>query len=214
MATNVQRVQFFRLWGRAKASICEGYGLNPYIKEEERAARHKWIASNGGPRSGSINAVRAGKAYARLMLRTAVAAEDFTAAAYWEQDLARRWAWFMGALVRQLGEIAREPKPWAYVQGIFAHLHLPPRWEDIPEAELEHIWMMLDTHRRRLLKRDHGWVGTREGGGETLAFVAEAEYAYTRDGRLVMRRRAGVAERKAAREEEVLVGSEELGVRS
>ena len=186
MASDKQRIRFFRLWSGAKAEVCERYGLCALVKDGEREARHKWVMECTG-RTENIGAVRPGNEFSRLMLRTALAAGDYREAAFWELDVAKRWRWFMGNLVRQLGEIARTGLPWEYVQGIFAHMRLPRSWQDIPEGELEKVWQMLDTHRRRLLKRDHGWKGLRREGANPLGFFPEAEYCYRGDGRLGIR---------------------------
>ena len=100
--------------------------------------------------------------------------------------VAKHWRWFMESLIRQLGEITRQPVPWEYVQGIFAHLRLPATWLDIPEADLENVWKMLDTHRRRILRRDHGWLGLRDGGKFPLTFDPAATYAYDTAGALTV----------------------------
>lgn len=183
MATIKQRAQFFRLWAKARADVCEQYGLVCRISSEERQARHRWIREKTGS-TENINAVRPGNEFSRLMLETAMAACDFREAAYWEMDVAKRWRWFMRHLVRQIGEITRRPAAWEYVQGIFGHLGLPASWEDIPTQELEKVWQMLDTHRRRLLKRDHGWQGLRASDRDPLGFLANAQYVYGADGKL------------------------------
>ncbi len=187
MATPKQRNQFFRLWGKARAEICERYDLCAVIHDQERDARHRWIRQHTGGRTENINAVKPGNEYSRLMLQTALAAGDYEAAGYWELDISKRWKWMMEHLVRQLGEIARQPLPWAYVQGIFAHMRFPSNWQDIPEGELEKVWQMLDTHRRRLLKRDHGWQGLRQSDRDPLGFFPEAQYVYSAAGELGIR---------------------------
>jgi hypothetical protein len=184
MATQKQRGHFFRLWAAARAEVCEGFGLSSRVKDEERDGRHRWIRQHTAGRTEDINAVRPGNEFSRLMLQTALAAGDYREAAYWELDVAKRWRWFMENLVRQLGEIARKPAAWEYVQGIFAHLRLPASWQDIPEGDLENVWKMLDTHRRRLLTRDHGWQGLRKSDRDPLGFFAEASYVHNADGEL------------------------------
>lgn len=186
MASAKQRNQFFRVWATAKKEICERYDLCSFVKDNEREARHRWVKECTG-RTENINAVRPGNEFSRLMLATAVAADDYREAAYWELDVAKRWRWFMENLVRQLGEIARKPAAWEYVQGIFAHMRLPSTWQDIPEGDLEKVWQMLDTHRRRLLTRDHGWMGLRKSDRDPLAFFPEAEYLYIEGDRLGIR---------------------------
>jgi hypothetical protein len=174
MATSKQRNQFFALWGKAKAEVCERYDLCALVKDQEREARHRWVLECT-KRTEDINAVRPGNEFSRLMLQTAMAAGDYREAAYWEMDVSKRWKFFMEQLLRQLGEITRQARAWEYVQGIFAHMRLPTRWQDIPEGELEKVWQMLDSHRRRLLKRDHGWEGLRKSDLDPLGFFPQAE---------------------------------------
>ena len=184
MATPKQRTAFFVLWAQASRAVCRRYDLRADRHDEEREARHLYLRHVTG--CESINDVKPGLQFSRLMLTLAVDAENHTEAAYWEEAIAKHWRWFMESLVRQLGEIARQPVPWEYVQGIFAHLKLPKSWQDIPEAELEKVWQMLDTHRRRVLRRDHGWLGLRDGGKFPLTFDPGASYSYGGDGKLTM----------------------------
>lgn len=186
MATVPQRTAFFRLWNAARAEVLADYGLIPAGAAQERDARHRWISEQTRGRTGSINAVRPGAEFARLMTATAQAAGDFAAAAYWSMDAAKRWRHMLGHLVRQLGEISLIPSGWEYVQGIFAHMSLPASWEDVPERDLESVFQMLDTHRRRLLKRDHGWQGLRKSDTDPLGFFERASYVYRPTGELTM----------------------------
>jgi hypothetical protein len=45
---------------------------------------------------------------------------------------------------------------------------------DIPDGLLFATFEMMDTHRRRLLKRDHGWTGERNG--QPLGFNPDRTY--------------------------------------
>jgi hypothetical protein len=178
---------FFRLWGVARDEVCGRYNLSALIRTDEREARHRWLRECTDGRTDNINAVRPGAEFGRVMLATAIEAGDFEEAARWELDTAKRWRWFMENLVRQIGEITGEPRPWAYVQGIFAHLGRLSEWQDIPEGDLQAVWQILDTHRRRILKRDHFWMGLRKSDADPLAFFPEAEYFFRADGRLGIR---------------------------
>ena len=87
------------------------------------------------------------------MLETAIIADDYAAVAKWSMDGANRWRHLIGEQLRRIGEITGEAKPWAYTCGIFKHLGLPASWEDIPEDRLADVFKMLDTHRRRLIRK-------------------------------------------------------------
>jgi len=68
-------------------------------------------------------------------------------------DTANRWRHLIGEQLLMLTEITGEDKSWEYVRGILKSQCLPESWEDIPEDRLREVFMMLDTHRRRLLKK-------------------------------------------------------------
>lgn len=189
MATDKQRVAFFKLWGRARADVCDGYGIDRGDRGRERDARHRWIRECTNGRTDNINAVRPGAEFAALMLKTAEAAGDYAEAAYWTVDAAKRRRWGIEQLLRQIGEITREPRPWAYARGVLSRMRLPEDWMDVPERDLAAVFQALDTHRRRILKRDHGWRGRRDGSSPTLAFVPGARYVWT-GGRLELDGRA------------------------
>jgi len=199
MATDKQRSQFFKLWARAKPDVCAAFGADGAAGERE--ARHGWIRECTDGRTEDINAVRPGAEYSRLMLRTAEAAGDYREAAYWVMDAAKRWRWLSGQMLRQLGEITQTETPWEYAQGVLAHMRLPRTWEDVPERDLEALFQALDTHRRRILKRDHGWEGLRKSDTDPLSFYPEASYFRRADGRLGIRFPAVVRAARPARSE-------------
>ena len=111
-----------------------------------------WIRRHIGY-TDSINAVKPGADFGRLMLEAAIIADDYAAVAKWSMDVANRWRHLIGEQLRRIGEITGEGKPWAYACGIFKHLGLPASWEDIPEDRLADVFKMLDTHRRRLIRK-------------------------------------------------------------
>jgi hypothetical protein len=141
MATKNQRIAFFNLWSGAKREVRILVGA-----ADDESARHAWIHRHTGY-TDSINAVKPGADFGRLMLETALIADDYEAVSKWSVDEANRWSYLIGEQLRQLGGITGEAKPWAYACGIFAHLRLPASWEDIPEDRLAEVFKMLDTHR-------------------------------------------------------------------
>ena len=147
MATKNQRIAFFKLWKGARREVMAQTGA-----EDEESARHAWIRRHTGY-TDSINAVRPGADFGRLMLETALVADDYEAVAKWSMDTANRWRHLIGEQLLMLTEITGEAKSWEYVRGILKSQNLPESWEDIPEDRLREVFMMLDTHRRRLLKK-------------------------------------------------------------
>ncbi len=71
---------------------------------------------------------------------------------------------------------------WLYIAQVTHHAFGRYTWEDIREDDFEKVFMMLDTHRRRLLKRA-GWRGGRQYPNEPLGF--EFGRRFGRDGRRV-----------------------------
>jgi len=110
----------------------------------------------------------------KLMYAVATLAGDYEAMAYWGNASERRTAHMIGECARQIGEIAGEPRGWEYCKAVFEQARLPASWLDIPDHLLVATFQMLDTHRRRTLKRDHGWRG--EKAGQPLGFNPDRIY--------------------------------------
>ena len=149
MATIAQIKAFFRVYARARTEI------ERHVGEVGEAARHAWILECTR-RTDSLRLVRSGAEYARLMLATAQAAEDYELAAYFQNDITGRNRYMINALLRQLGEITGRTLTWEYARGILKQMRLPEDLSDVPEELHKPVIYALDTHRRRLLRRA-GW---------------------------------------------------------
>ena len=200
--TDKQRIAFFRLFTRA----CERQGVAP---GEREAWRHALIREVCGV--GSLRAVGSGADCDRLMAAVARLAEDHGAAMRWGTAEGRRLAAMAEACARQCFEIAQAipalaercaPGPVAYLRGVMAqagwrdalHAEDGEWWMDLDAVRLGKLFQMLDTHRRRLLRRvpcrllEARWDGTlapmRRG------FEIDARYVVTERGLLKQARPA------------------------
>ena len=75
LLTKNQRIAFFKLWKGARREVMAQTGA-----ADEESARHAWIRRHTGY-TDSINAVRPGADFGRLMLETALVADDYEAVA-------------------------------------------------------------------------------------------------------------------------------------
>jgi hypothetical protein len=152
-----QQAAFWTLWKRAEAEDLP--------RDADRQQRDTWRRNVMLQACGkvSLKDVRPAGDYDRLMFAAASLAGDYQAMAYWDAAGERRTAHLIGECARQIGEIAGEPRGWEYCRGLFAQAGFPPHWMDIPGTLLQSSFQMLDTPRRRILKRDHGWRGERHG---------------------------------------------------
>lgn len=152
-----QQAAFWRLWARAEAEELPATAT----RQERDTARRGVIFRACG--KDSLKDVNATGDFDKLMYDVALLAGDYQALTYWVNAKERRTAHMISQCARQIGEIVGEPKGWEYCQAVFVQARLPPSWMDIPDGLLFSTFEMLDTHRRRLLKRDHGWTGERDG---------------------------------------------------
>jgi hypothetical protein len=113
--------------------------------------------------------------FERLMQRVAAETEDYDAQMHWSTCDERRYLHLIGAQLNQLGQITGNPCAWSYVRGVLAQAHWPDDWRDISADMMFDVFRMLDTHRRRLLRK-HGWCGARSK--QPLGFLAARYYFY------------------------------------
>jgi len=163
--TAAQVAMFWRLYAAA-----EREGLPPSASRAEREEfRHDLITKATG--QPSLKEVDRTKGFERLMLEAATIAGDYEEASRWVNGSERRYAYMIGECARQIGEIANVEHGWEYVRGVLKQAGLPASWEDIPETLLASTLKMVDTHRRRMLKRDFLW-------DTDLGFVPERSYVH------------------------------------
>lgn len=168
MLTAKQQAMFWALWSAAER---EELPVTATRQERDTARRGVMFRACG---KISLKDVKPTGDFDRLMYTLATLAGDYQAMSYWVNASERRTAHMIGEAARQIGEIDGVPRGWEYCQAVFAQAGLPASWMDIPDGLLTDTFKMLDTHRRRLLKRDHGWRGER--AGQPLGFAPSRIY--------------------------------------
>ncbi len=168
MITPKQQAAFWTLWSKAES---ENIPRDADRKQRDTYRRSVIFRACGKVSLKDINPTRD---FDRLMYAVAALSGDYKSMAYWCNASERRTAYMIGECARQIGEIVGEDKGWEYCRSIFAQANLPPAWMDIPDGLLFATFEMMDTHRRRLLKRDHGWTGERNG--QPLGFNPDRTY--------------------------------------
>ena len=166
--TKPQLNKFWRLFDSASRFQTDG------TPEARDKYRHEIILKTTGRKS--LTEVNRCGEYERLMGELAIDAGDYAEASRWAVSEERRTKFMISACARQIGEIDGVPKGWEYCRRIFAQARLPEDWADIPGDKLESVFMMLDTHRRRLLKRS--W-GERDPEKHPLKFVSNRTYFWS-----------------------------------
>lgn len=157
MLSTKQQAMFWALWARAER---EELPVTATRQERDTARRGVMFRACGRI---TLKDVQPTVDFDRLMFAVASLAGDYQSMAYWVNAGERRTAHMIGECARQIGEIVGDPKGWEYCQKVFVQAGLPASWMDIPDVLLFATFEMLDTHRRRTLKRDHGWRGERAG---------------------------------------------------
>lgn len=157
MLSHKQQAMFWSLWSRA-----ESEELSVTAPRQERDTFRRGVMFRACGKISLKDVTPTGD-FDRLMYAIASLAGDYQEMAYWTIAGERRTAHMIRECARQIGEINGTSNGWSYCQSVFAQARLPSSWLDIPDNLLSATFEMLDTHRRRLLKRDHQWRGQRFG---------------------------------------------------
>ncbi len=163
-----QQAMFWSLWAQAESEELPVKSS----RQERDMFRRKIIFQACG--KSSLKDVNSTGDFDKLMYQVASLACAYDAMSYWSIAAERRTAHMIGSCARQIGEIVGEVHGWDYCRGLFAQAGLPSNWMDIPDHLLMATFKMLDTHRRRILKRDFNWQGERSG--QPLGFNPERVY--------------------------------------
>lgn len=171
--TKPQQAMFWAAFAKAWNGYCDVSGQDP----DDAAARDAWRrdAIRRATGASSLKHVGRAGAFDRLMIDLAAEAGDFALAADIEVNHAERIRFRCADCARQICEIdgragmETDEERWRYVAGVAAQAWRGRAWLDIPEGDLERVFQMLDTYRRRLLKRA-GWQGGRAYPDEPLGF--------------------------------------------
>jgi hypothetical protein len=182
-----QQNMFWSAFAPAWKAHCESVAGDPADRAAQDAWRHTIIREETGCRS--LGDVGRSPALDRLLKRLAVEAGNYARAADLEVAGAERIRHRSADCARQICEIdgradlGTEEDRWRYVAGVAAQAWRGRAWLDIVEADLDSVFMMLDTYRRKLLRRA-GWRGGRQYPNEPLGF--ELGRRFGRDGRRVV----------------------------
>ena len=195
--TQRQRILFFRTFAQA----CERQGIPP---AEREAYRHRLIAETVPMSRGSLKCVGSGTDFDRLMRTVAQAAQSFETSAHFAVAEARRLAKMCEALVWQIWAIecgmpealrgkstSTAITPADYLRGVIAQAGWrwavvaadDGWWLDLPLPHAQKLMMMLDTHRRRLLKRaPFRRERLPDGSERRMRLAFDVDCAYRWDG--------------------------------
>jgi len=165
-----QQAMFWAIWARAES---EELPVKSTRNERDMFRRKVIFQACGKTSLKDVNSIGD---FDHLMYSVATLACDYQAMSYWSIATERRTVHMIGNCARQIGEIVGEPHGWDYCRGVFDQAGLPNDWMDIPDNLLMSTFKMLDTHRRRILKRDFGWQGERSG--QPLGFNPHRSYIH------------------------------------
>lgn len=174
----LSKAQQYKFWPLFKEAVTENLPIG-CDKATQDAFRYKLIFDSTG--KDSLTHVAPGREYERLMAATAEMTNNWEARLYWCTAMERKFKHIIGICVTQIGQITSEPHAWNYVKGVLNQAHWPDDWQDISADMLHDVFKMLDTHRRRLLKRAN-WQGAKHS--QPLGFHPTYTYIHTSDGLL------------------------------
>jgi hypothetical protein len=188
--TRPQLPLFWRAFAPAWQAHCSASAIDPGNRKAQDEWRHAILFQEA--HVTSLADVRRGTDFDRILKRLAVEAGDYARAADMEATEAGRIRERCEACLRQIGEIRGETgnskletgQCWDYIKGIIGQAYQGRSWLDIPERDMDKVFMMLDTYRRSLLKRA-GWRGAKVDRDQPLGFVLGA--TYRRDGERVVK---------------------------
>jgi hypothetical protein len=145
MLTAPQRVKFFKLARAAYSRESPGIPFDDWRKQEMRAAKLP----------DSVFKVDRVWGYDNLMLHFATIAMDASAVGYFTAAAERRLRWVLKGLATDLQYLQKTGVDESYIKGIYRQAGmLPSDFDDAPAQQLWLVLQMLDTHIRRLCKRD------------------------------------------------------------
>jgi hypothetical protein len=178
--TKPQCDMFWRVFAEAWRRTAAERGLNRDDKTAMEAYRHDLIRRATG--RTSLKDVTRTTGFDDLLSLTCQEAELYEIAAKVELSRGRRIRERTADCLRQIVEIDgrqgmdSDGARWGYIAQVTMHAFGRLSWEDIPEDSFEAIFQILDTHRRRLLRRA-GWRGGRNFPGEPIGFELGRKFA-------------------------------------
>ncbi len=148
-----------RAYGEAASAACRATGV---AREAQRQAfRRRIVEEEAGV--GSVKAIRSQEAYDAVMARLWEEAGDYGRASHYRISAERRLAYLVRVMATQVMQLKGgcEAAAQAYVGGILDQARVPngcylgseDYWMDVSSARLRELVQILDTERRRLLRR-------------------------------------------------------------
>ena len=187
--TASQQRAFWGAFAPAWAEYCRVSGQDAYDVEAQTDFRRSVLHTATGKRS--LKDIGRGSDFEHVMAQCAVEAGDFERAGHFAVAAGRRIQERCEDCLRQICEIQgcdageTAARRWEYVAGVIDQAYRRTAWEDIGEDQFAKVFMMLDTHRRRMLKAA-GWIGGRERPDQPLAFERGRTFARSLSGRVVL----------------------------
>lgn len=150
-----------REYGVAAGRACATLGIRS--EEDRRSYRRLVVRELAG--CGSIKDVRNAEAYDAVMARLWSDAEDYERASHYSINQERKLAYVILVLATQLMQLkgGAEADALAYIGGVLDQARIPngrnldrgDYWLDVTPTRLRELVQILDTERRRILRR-HG----------------------------------------------------------
>ncbi len=181
--TTAQRCAFFRMLSEA----CRNMG---HTSSDEREAYRKAVMFEETGKRHLADLDRTGD-FDKVMARFAADADDYEAAGKFAVGDAARLAFLVRVACEQIMQLKGCPAGSTaardYLAGVIgqAHIHCgtdphdPAYWLDISPDSLQSVFVMLDTHRRRLLRRL-----LQSGNDAFLGFDPSVRYEPQPDGHI------------------------------
>lgn len=179
MLSKAQVGRFWGLFGQAWKHVARERRIDPGDRVAQEAYR-KELLQRATAGCDSLKLVGRGAPYDRLMVAVAQDAQDVETAIYMATATERRMRDMASDCLRQIAEIdGRHDLPtdaerWEYLGYVMHHAFGHWDWQDIPAECIEKVFMMMDSHRRRLLDRA-GWRGVRKDA-RPLAYAFGRRY--------------------------------------
>jgi len=153
MFTPAQQGHYRPLVSAAWKEHCRINGISP----DADGAYETWYRDNLREAIGAISTRNANKTtdFDLAMLQFAILADD----TYWIERATsaaeRRMRYVIRNLMKRLSNLEGKIVTWDYLVAILKQMNLPTKMEDCPVQLLAKAMMALDTHVRRLSKREH-----------------------------------------------------------
>lgn len=148
-----QRCKYFALVTDAWTAHCQREGIDSSDRKAETEWRHAISVESCGCKS--IKEMNHTSDFDAVMLELAIVAGDM----YWLDRLAsaaeRRIKWVIEhQFIPDLEVLTKQQIGWGYIEGICEQAGLPSKIEDCPAQLLQKVLQMVDSHIRRLARKE------------------------------------------------------------